>query len=378
MTTRREFLGGVAAAGVSSALAGCSQRQPIRTVAPPPLPVDLVTGLGSLKVHAAQRGFLYGCAVSAKPLANDDAYAQLIREQANIVVAENAMKWGPLRPTIDTYKFDDADALVAFAEENRMKVRGHNLCWHRQLPVWFKDAATTANARELLTAHIEQVAGRYAGRMHSWDVVNEAILTTDGRADGLRDSPWLKLVGADYIELAFRTARAVDPQALLTYNDYGIEGEDPASESKRAAMLVMLRRLKARHVPIDAVGIQAHITAGHTYGPGLTGLIAAIRAMDLQVFLTEMDVNDREWPASDEIRDKVVADCYGSFLDTALSDASVRAVLTWGITDRTTWLNGEDARKDGLPERCLPFDRDGKPTKAFFAMRNSFDKRRML
>ncbi len=100
--------------------------------------------------------------------------------------------------------------------------------------------------------------------------------------------------------------------------------------------------------------------------------------MDLQVFLTEMDVHDREWPASEEIRDKVVADCYGSFLDTALADASVRAVLTWGITDRATWLNGEGTRKDGLPERCLPFDRDGKPKKAFFAMRNSFDKRRVV
>ena len=377
MTTRREFIEGAAAAGVASALVGCSHRQPILAAAPPPLPVEQVTGLGSLKVHAAQRGFLYGCAVSAKLLASDEAYTQLIREQANIVVAENAMKWGPLRPTIDTYTFEDADALVAFAEKNRMKVRGHNLCWHRQLPVWFADQATTANARGLLQAHIRQVVGRYAGRMHSWDVVNEAILTTDGRADGLRDSPWLQLVGADYIEQAFQTARATDPQALLTYNDFGIEGENPASESKRTAVLVMLRRLKARHVPIDAVGIQAHITAGHTYGPGLTGFIAAVRGMDLQVFLTEMDVNDREWPAVDEIRDKVVADCYGSFLDTALADASVRAVLTWGITDRSTWLNSESARQDHLPERCLPFDRDGKPKKAFFAMRDSFDKRRM-
>lgn len=377
MTTRREFIEGAAAAGVASVVTGCSHRAPILAAVPPPLPVDEVAGLGSLKVHAAQRGFLYGCAVGARPLASDKAYADLVRQQANIVVAENAMKWGPLRPTIDTYNFEDADALVAFAEKNRMKVRGHNLCWHRQLPDWFKDGATTANARGLLKAHIEQVAGRYAGRMHSWDVVNEAILTTDGRADGLRDSPWLRLVGADYIEQAFQTARSVDPQALLTYNDFGIEGDDPASESKRAAVLAMLRRLKARHVPIDAVGIQAHITAGHVYGAGLARFIAGVRALDMQVFLTEMDVNDREWPAPEEIRDKVVADCYSSFLDVALADASVRAVLTWGITDRATWLNSEDARNDHLPERCLPFDRAGKPKTAFFAMRNSFDKRRM-
>jgi endo-1,4-beta-xylanase len=366
----------MAGAGVAAGLAGCAHQSPVGPAAQAPPPLDLTTGAGSLKAHAAVRGFLYGCAVNPMLLATDAAYAELIRQQANIVVAENAMKWGPMRPTIDTYNFEQADAVVAFAEKNGMKVRGHNLCWHRQLPAWFKDQATTANARGLLAAHIAQVAGRYAGRMHSWDVVNEAILTTDGRADGLRDSPWLQLIGADYIEQAFQAARVADPQALLTYNDYGIEGEDAASETKRAAVLVLLRRLKARHVPLDAVGIQSHVTAGHTYGAGLTGFIAAARGLGLQVFLTEMDVNDREWPADEAIRDTAVADCYGSFLNTALADPAVRAVLTWGITDKATWLNSEGARKDHLPERCLPFDKDDKPTKAFFAIRNSFDKRR--
>jgi endo-1,4-beta-xylanase len=308
-------------------------------------------------------------------LAHDAGYAALVREQSNIVVAENAMKWGPMRPTIDTYNFVEADALVAFAEANTMKVRGHNLCWHRQLPGWFETEATTANARDLLTSHIQHVAGRYAGRMHSWDVVNEAILPTDGRADGLRESPWLKLVGDDYIELAFHTARAADPTALLTYNDYGIEGEDAASARKRAAVLILMRRLKARRVPLDAVGIQSHISAGHQYGTGLTGFMTAIRGMGLQIFLTEMDVNDREWPADDGIRDSVVADTYGSYLDLTLREPAVRVAITWGITDRSTWLNSEDARRDHLPERCLPFDDKDAPTKAFFAIRNSFDKR---
>jgi endo-1,4-beta-xylanase len=336
---------------------------------------ELTTGPGSLKEHAAARGFLFGCAVNTRALASDQAYANLVREQSNIIVAENAMKWGPLRPTMDTYKFDDADALVAFAERNKIKVRGHNLCWHRQLPAWFQAQATTTNARSLLASHIEQVAGRYAGRMHSWDVVNEAILPTDGRADGLRDSPWLRLIGDDYIELAFQTARNADPQALLTYNDYGMEGEGAASERKREDVLILLRRLKARHVPVDAVGIQSHITAGHTYGPGLLRFMAEARGMDLQVFLTEMDVNDREWPADDNVRDAAVAEAYGGYLDQTLRDPSVRAVLTWGITDRWTWLNGENSRKDKLPERCLPFDAQGAPVKAFFAIRNSFDRR---
>jgi endo-1,4-beta-xylanase len=194
------------------------------------------------------------------------------------------------------------------------------------------------------------VAGRYAGRMHSWDVVNEAVLVTDGRADGLRDSPWLRLVGEDYIEEAFQTARNADPQALLAYNDYGIEGEDDASEKKRAALLVLLRRLKARHVPVDAMGIQSHLTAGKVYGPRLAEFAA-------------------------------VAATYGSYLDMALREPALRVVMTWGITDRKTWLNSEGARPDKLPQRCLPFGtKDGvenAPKAAFFAVRNSFDKRRV-
>jgi endo-1,4-beta-xylanase len=343
-----------------------------------PQAVNLTAGPGSLKAHAAARGFLSGCAVNTKLLAEDEAYAALIRQQANIVVAENAMKWAPLRPAIDTFRFDEADALLAFAEKNKMKVRGHNLCWHRQLPAWFAAQATTANARQLLTSHIERVAGRYAGRMHSWDVVNEGVLVTDGRPDSLRNSPWLRLVGEDYIEVAFKTAREADPQALLTYNEYGIEGEDEASEKKRVAVLILLRRLTARRVPLDAVGIQSHITAGHTYGAGLAAFIAAARGLGLQVFLTEMDGNDREWPADDAVRDAAVAEACGAYLDLALRDPAVRAVLTWGITDRATWLNSEDARPDKLPERCLPFDREDKPKEAFFAMRNAFDKRPLV
>jgi endo-1,4-beta-xylanase len=360
-----------------------------------------ITGPASLKVHAAASGLLFGCAVAPALLEKDPAYAALIRDQASIVVAENSMKWGPLRPTPTTYNFDPADALVAFAERNQMKIRGHNLCWHRQLPSWFASVATPANARALLVAHIETVAGRYAGRMHSWDVVNEAIEPPDsrsaGRPDGLRLSSWLKLVGDDYIELAFHAARRADPQALLTYNDYGIENETPEAEAKRAAVLLLLRRLRARRVPIDAVGIQSHIAAApnpqspatqspdprYTYGPGLLRFLADLRDLDLQVFLTEMDVNDRALPPAVPDRDRAVAETYQRYLSTVLTDPAVKAVLTWGITDRYTWLNGEDARPDKLPERPLPFDSSlagsqanpaaYRPKPAFFSLRESLD-----
>jgi endo-1,4-beta-xylanase len=296
-----------------------------------------------------------------------------VKQQAAIVVAENDMKWGPMRPSPTEFRWGPADKFVAFAEANGMKVRGHNLCWHRQLPAWFEGYATKDNARELLVSHIQTVAGRYAGRIQSWDVVNEAVLPSDGRPDMLRESPWLKLVGPEYIELAFRTARAADPHALLTYNDYGIEAEDEGSAKKRAGVLNLVTALKKGGAPIDAVGVQSHISAGKEYGKGLSDFMAAVRGLGLQIFVTEMDVNDRELPESDSVRDKSVAMTYGDYLDLVLREPAVKSVLTWGITDAHTWLNGEDARKDHLPERCLPFDAELRPVEAFFAMRDAFD-----
>jgi endo-1,4-beta-xylanase len=330
----------------------------------------------SLKAAAGAHGRLFGCAVDIGQLRRDDSLRELVMEQANILVAENGMKWEPLRPAVDRFDFVASDALVDFAEQHGMKVRGHNLCWHRQLPSWFAGAATPANARDLLTKHIETVAGRYAGRMHSWDVVNEAILPGDKQPNGLRLSPWLTLAGPEYIELAFRTARKADPKALLAYNEYGIEAEDAKSEAKRAAVLTLLRGLQAKQVPLDALGIQSHIQYGQRYGKGLTDFMAAVRGMGLKIFITEMDVNDRELAEDAAVRDEAVAALYGSYLDVVLAEPAVTCVLTWGITDRHTWLNGEDARADHLPERCLPFGEvDGRPDvakPAFFAMRKAF------
>jgi endo-1,4-beta-xylanase len=350
-------------------------------------PAQELVGANSLKAHATACGLLTGFAVQPVLLDRDAAYAALGREQASLIVAENAMKWEALRPSATTYRFEAADGLVAFAEQNRMKIRGHNLLWHRSIPKWFTEMATRENARGLLTAHIEQVVGRYAGRMHSWDVVNEAIQVGDGRADGFRVSPWLKLIGDDYIETAFRAARRADPQALLTYNDYGIESESAEDERKRAAVLMMLRRMRARQVPVDAVGIQSHLSAGPAgaggaearfeYGAGLMRFVGNLRELGLQVFVTEMDVNDRALPAAVEERDERVAEVYGQYLKLVLADRAVTAVMMWGVTDRDTWLNHEDARADHVAERPLLFDAEGKGKQAFFTTRNSFDGRRV-
>lgn len=325
--------------------------------------------LPTIREAARSRGLLAGCAVNLHALQTDSAYAQLVKEQANIVTAENAMKFGPIQPEQNRYFFDEADYLFKFAQNNGLEVRGHNFVWHRQLPAWFESHATPETAASILVNHIETVGGRYAGRVHSWDVVNEAIHLEDGKPGGLRDSPWYKLLGPGYIDLAFRTARQVDPHALLCYNDYGIESESSGDADKRAAVLNLLRGLRERGVPLDAVGIQSHLSAGGNtrYGHGLTEFMHEIQTMGLQIMVTEMDVNDRSLAADNRSRDAAVAAIYSQYLSLALGNPAVTAVLTWGLTDRYTWLNREDSRADRLPERALPFDADLQPTPAYIA-----------
>jgi endo-1,4-beta-xylanase len=380
--TRRQFLSSAAAAAAASGLSsilplGCSQPKSglqTRTIVPA---LNDVTGPRSLRAHALAHGLLVGCAVNPDKLDAEPDYARTVADQANIVVPENAMKWEALRPAPAQFDFRKADDIVVFALSHEQKVRGHNLCWHLAIPSWFAGTVTKDNAAQYLTQHIQTVAGRYAGKLHSWDVVNEAIDPKSGRPDGLRSSPWLELIGPSYIELAFRTARQADHTALLTYNDYGIELDTPEHIDKRGQVMMLVRRLKARGVPIDAVGVQSHLRAGDTPGAGLIHFVRELREMGLQVFVTEMDVNDRKLPDDVAERDAGVARTYRDYLTAMLAEPNVTAALTWGITDRFTWLNGlpHASRPDGKPERPLPFDYDYSATPAFFAERDAIDSR---
>jgi endo-1,4-beta-xylanase len=136
----------------------------------------------------------------------------------DMIVPENELKWDTLRPSPTTYDFTRADALLHFARLHGKHMRGHCLAWHKQLPPWFAAVVHVGNATHLLTEHITTVVRWYAGQMHSWDVVNEQVETAEANVDGLRVTPWLTALGPGYMDLAFRTAHAADPQAVLVYN----------------------------------------------------------------------------------------------------------------------------------------------------------------
>jgi endo-1,4-beta-xylanase len=335
-------------------------------------------GADSLRAHATPRGILVGCAVVPELLSNNPQYAGLVAEQCSILVPENALKWQALRPAPDKFDFHGADAILAFAQAHDQRVRGHNLCWHEALPSWFAATVTKDNAQRFLTEHIRTVAGRYAGRLQSWDVVNEAIDPKSGRPDNLRNSPWLEMIGPDYLDIAFRSARQADRTVLLTYNDYAIELDSPDQTAKRDAVMALVRGMKARGVPIDAVGVQSHLDASAGLpGAGLQKFVRDLHSMDMQVFITELDVNDRKLTSSPGLRDLAVASIYGNYLAMMLAEPNVNVALTWGITDRYTWLRGPKyGRADGQPNRPLPFDADYNATPAFFAERDAIDTRK--
>ncbi|MGA9670234.1 MAG: endo-1,4-beta-xylanase [Terracidiphilus sp.] len=293
------------------------------------------------------------------------------------------MKWGPLRPTPDTFDFTQADRLMRFASLANQRVRGHNLCWHENVPGWLKTTANKNNARQILTHHIEVVAGHFRGQLHSWDVVNEAIKPQDGLPDGLRKTIWLDLIGPDYLELAFRTAAAADPQTKLTYNDYGIELDTPEQTEKRAQVLALLRRFKTNGVPVHAVGVQSHLDAtGPQPGKGLREFIREAAKMDLEVYITEMDVNTHAVVGGPDAQDAAVAKVYRDYLRLVLAEPNVPIALTWGISSVNSWLNklhgSQSTRADGARERPLPFDDNLKPTPAFAALREAIDATRPI
>ncbi len=389
--TRRQFgwaalgIGAASALGLGWAAVEEPQRRRERRYAAAVDPG--AAGANSLAAHAAARGLLFGAAVDPELLDVEgiaaghtgDAYTQLFAEQTRILVAENAMKWFALRPAADRFDFANADRMVRFARLTGKVVRGHNLCWHEALPLWFAKTVNRDNARQFLTEHIRTVAGHFRGQIQSWDVVNEAIWPQDGRPDGLRKWPWLELIGPEYIELAFRTAAETDPQAKLTYNDYGIETDAPDEVAKRAQVLALLKRLKASGTPIHAMGVQSHLhAAGEQPGAGLREFLSEVAALGLEVYITEMDVISTEIAGGSGTRDAAVAKVYGDYASLVLAEPTVKALLTWGISSAYCWTNQLDQRFKRWPDfarqRPLPLDDDFNPTPAFWALRGAFDR----
>jgi len=335
----------------------------------------------ALRKLAADKGLIYGTTISAKQITGDPEFIALVLHQAGLVVAENEMKWQVMnRGVRGDDDYGPADTIADFAFKNGLVLRGHNLLWYMRTPSWFFDLESRQEMESAVVEHIHSLAGRYRGKVHSWDVVNEPIEPKDGQPDGLRKGVFLEMMGPGYLDLAYRTARETDPAARLVVNEYDVELDAPEQEARRAALLNLLERMQRSGTPVDAVGIQAHLSCagGPSFSPAvLRRFLAEIAGLGLTIQITELDVADEEAPADQTVRDRLVADTYSRFLDAALDEPAVKMVVTWGLSDRHSWIvrretNESKWRKDAMLSRPLPFDADLKPKPAFEAMARAF------
>jgi len=320
-----------------------------------------------LQALAAQRGLTWGSALSLAALDQPELLT-LIQHNVGAITPENALKWDATEPEPGRFSFSDADRQLAYAKRNQMTVRGHALVWHRQLPGWLESLEPTP-LRQALERHVQHVASHTRGRVISWDVVNEPL---DEQGHGLRRSLWLEKLGPDYIADALRWARQADPKARLLINDYGLEGDDPQTARKRVSLLTLIDQLQRDGVPLDGIGLQAHLVAPREGEPRfatLPAFLQQLRQRGLEVEITELDVSDRELPSATALRDGRVAATYGAFLRAVLPEPALKQITTWGLSDRDTWLNGAFPRSDGLPQRPLPYDANlqAKPARSSIA-----------
>jgi endo-1,4-beta-xylanase len=320
---------------------------------------QLRTLVPTLRSLAEEHGILIGAAVSASQLIERD-YTQTLSREFNILTTENALKFEPVHPSRNQYSFTDADAIVSFAEANGMKVRGHTLVWHQQLPGWINQGTFTREEWiSILHDHITTVVSHYKGQIYAWDVVNEAV-ADDG---SLRNTVWLQGIGPEYIELAFQWAHEADPQALLFYNDYGASGLGGKSD----AVYNLVKNLTESGVPIDGVGLQMHTSLE---SPPVFEDIAAnfkrLNDLGLEVQVTELDVRIRVPATTADLTQQ--ANIYRDMLDVCLSADDCTAFVMWGFTDRYSWIPSANPGYGS----ALIFDESYNPKLAYYALIDVF------
>ena len=296
----------------------------------------------TLGASAAEHGRYFGTALSTGHL-SDTNYTTIAGREFNQVTPENEMKWDATEPQQNVFNFSAGDTIANFASSHGQMLRGHALAWHSQQPGWVGSLSGTA-LRNAMLNHVTKVAQHYVGKVFAWDVVNEAF-----NEDGTRRQSNLQATGNDWIEAAFRAARAADGSAKLCYNDFNI---DNATSAKTAAVVAMVRDFKSRGVPIDCVGMQSHFTGGSSLPSNYQTTIANFAALGVDVNITELDITNA--PATP----------YANVVNACYAVARCTGITVWGVRDPDSWRSGESP---------LLFDGSGNKKAAYTAVLNALN-----
>jgi endo-1,4-beta-xylanase len=367
------------AVSATVALGACASAAPTRAnTAPEP-------AIATLK-DTFRPEFMIGAAIADRHFTETDARgAALVATQFNTITSENVVKWERVHPEPGRYNFGPTDRYVEFGERHGMFIVGHTLVWHSQTPRWvFQDASGAPLGRDSLLArmreHIHTVVGRYKGRIKGWDVVNEA-LEEDGT---LRNSPWRRIIGDDYIAKAFEFAREADPDVELYYNDYSLE-----NAPKRNGAVALIRSLQEQGIKVSGIGLQGHNKMDWPTLAQQDSTLAAFAALGIHIMITELDVDVlpssenrgadvgltiearpdlNPYPGSlpDSVQTALAARYADLFSVYSRYRDAITRVTFWGVTDADSWLNNWPIR--GRSSYPLLFDREGRPKPAFQAL----------
>ncbi|QKW15158.1 endo-1,4-beta-xylanase [Verrucosispora sp. NA02020] len=285
-------------------------------------PAGAATAGTTLGTSAAEKGRYFGAAVGTYKF-SDTTYMNVLNREFNSLVAENEMKWDATEPQRGVFNYSAGDRIVNHARSRGMSVRGHALLWHAQQPGWAQ-GLSGGDLRNAAINHVTQVATHFRGQIHSWDVVNEAF--ADGGSGARRDSN-LQRTGNDWIEAAFRAARAADPNAKLCYNDYNTDGVN----AKSTGIYTMVRDFKARGVPIDCVGFQSHL--GTTIAGDYQANLQRFADLGVDVQITELDVTQGSNQAT----------IYATVTRACLAVSRCTGITVWGVRDCDSWRGGDNA-----------------------------------
>src|SRR5215471_3443202 len=282
-------------------------------------------------------------------------YEATASSEFNILTPENQLKFGAVEPQQNIFAFTAGDMHAQFAQAHGMQIHGHNLVWHSQLPGWLTGATwTTAQLTAVMNNHIDNVVGHYRGQIALWDVVNEA-LNDDGT---LRTSIWETTIGPQYIAMAFQRARADDANAILVYNDFNIETEN----AKSNALFNLVSGFKQQGIPIDAIGLQVHLTSGGIDISSLTSNMQRFAQLGIQIYITEMDVRYSTPISTANLQAQ--ATIYQNVLNACLQQPACKGLQTWGFTDKYSWIPSTFAGQGD----ALEFDANYSAKPAYFAL----------
>ncbi|GAA4587446.1 endo-1,4-beta-xylanase [Actinoplanes octamycinicus] len=303
---------------------------------------NAATTLGSA---ASAKGKYFGTAAAAYKF-SDSVYTRILDSEFTMVTPENEMKWDATEPSQNSFSYAGADTIVNRAKANGQRVRGHALAWHQQQPGWTSSLSGSA-LRNAMVNHITNVATHYKGQLYAWDVVNEAF---SDNGDGSRRNSNLQQTGNDWIEVAFRTARAADPGVKLCYNDYNTDGVN----AKSTAIYTMVKDFLARGVPIDCVGFQSHINSASPLPSDYQANLQRFADLGVEVQITELDIAGSG---------TAQANSYASVVKACLAITKCTGITVWGIRDSDSWRSGDTP---------LLFDNSGNPKAAYTAVINAF------